>query len=154
MGTATINGKLTISYPDGFHEMSQSELTAENHYGEVPKLCLSDPKRHIKISFSFKKYSALTSALADPKGTVKSMQKRVSKLLSGYNYSLKGYCEQKIGALTAYGFDYSYEAQKINMLAKSFIAKGGRTFYYIHCYYRAELEAESLPVINEILSGS
>ena len=29
MDTATINGKMTISYPDGFHEMSQSELAAE-----------------------------------------------------------------------------------------------------------------------------
>ena len=154
MKCETLDSELKINCPDGFHKMSKDELAAENCYGDPPKLCLTNPERHIKISCSFKKYNPVAAALADQKGTAKAMQSKIARLMNGYNYSLKRFLTAGIGDFTADGFEYSYEAQGINMLARSFVIKNKRTYYYIHCYYRAELEKESLPVIDEIFAGN
>lgn len=153
MPKAILNSEFEITYPDTFHIMDDREMEEANYYGEKPKLCLKDPENHIIISFAFKKYGALAAALAGQKGTAESMQKKVSALMKNYGYSLTGFCTQKAGEYTADGFDYRYDAQGISMAAKSLVLKTGRTYYYIHCYYRQELADESLKIIDDMLSG-
>ena len=113
MKCETLDSELKINCPDGFHKMSKDELAAENCYGDPPKLCLTNPERHIKISCSFKKYNPVAAALADQKGTAKAMQSKIARLMNGYNYSLKRFLTAGIGDFTADGFEYSYEAQGI-----------------------------------------
>ena len=153
MNTVILNDELKITYPDSFIERNEQEKAGMNFYGNIPDLCLNDPEKHITISVAFKKYGAAAAALANQKGTVKSMSKKTAGLMKEFNFRSGGFITQKIGAFTVDGFVYSYKAQGIDMLGRSFVVKSGRTFYYIHCYYRAELEKESEAVIDGILSG-
>ncbi|MBQ6263945.1 MAG: hypothetical protein IJK60_00660 [Clostridia bacterium] len=154
MKTVTINNELKITYPDGFVEKTEKEKSGMNFYGSIPDLCINDPEKHITVSIAYKKYGALAAALSNRKGVVKSMSKKTAALMKEFNFRPNGFITQKAGAFTADGYGYSYDAQGINMLGRSFVVKSGRTFYYIHCYYRKELEEESLKIIDGILSGN
>ena len=153
MNTVIINDELKITYPDGFIERNEQEKSGMNFYGRIPDLCINDPERHITVSVAFKQYGAVAAALANRKGVARSMCKKTAELMKEFNFRKIGFITQKVGAFTADGFGYSYEAQNVKMLGRSFVVKSRRTFYYIHCYYRAELEDESLSVIDGILAG-
>ena len=153
MNTVTLNDELTITYPDGFVEKDENEKAGMNFYGKIPDLCLNNPEKHITLSIAFKKYGAVAAALTDQKGIVKNMSKKTAGLMKEFNFRPGGALTRKIGPFTAYGYGYSYEATGTKMLGQSFVVKSGRTFYYIHCYYRAELKEESETVIDGILAG-
>ena len=59
METVVLNNEMQLSYPDGFHVMSEEELSKMTFYGEAPGWCISDPERHIDLSVSWKKTNGL-----------------------------------------------------------------------------------------------
>ncbi len=144
-----LNQELMISIPEGFHVMSEEELSRLNHYGQIPNWCVSDPDRHIILSVSWKK-SGFASFLLNTAEVAKKMEGEIHRLLSSYGYELKGYITENLGGVSADGFRYSYIAQDVLMIGESLSAKKGKVFYYIHGYLREELQEESLRTLEEI----
>ena len=144
-----LNQELMISIPEGFHVMSEEELSKLNHYGQIPNWCVSDPDRHIILSVSWKK-SGFASLLLNTVEVAKKMEGEIHRLLSSYGYELKGYITANLGGVSADGFRCSYIAQDVPMIGESLSAKKGKVFYYIHGYLREELQEESLRTLEEI----
>ena len=57
-------------------------------------------------------------------------------------------------AILALELRYTYTAEDVGMTGESFSLKKGKTFYYLHAYYRTELAEESAAVIGEMLGSS
>ncbi|MBQ1467757.1 MAG: hypothetical protein IIZ27_04700 [Solobacterium sp.] len=144
-----LNQELMISVPEGFHVMSEEELSKLNHYGQIPNWCVSDPDRHIILSVSWKK-SGFASLLLNTAEVAKKMEGEIHRLLASYGYTLKEFISEDIGGISADGFRYSYTAQNVPMIGESLSVKKGKVFYYIHGYLREELQEESLRTLEEI----
>ncbi|MCR4671730.1 MAG: hypothetical protein K5637_00645 [Lachnospiraceae bacterium] len=142
-----LNNGLKAAVPDGFHVMDAAELAKFNIYKEFPDWSISDPERHIIISVSWRK-SGLGALMLNSKDVAKKMETALQKPMAAFGYKLQGFESKNVGGTAAEGFRYTYTAQNINMIGESYSVKKGKTFYYIHCYYRAELETESIRVLQ------
>ena len=84
---------------------------------------------------------------------VKRMEKDVQASMKEYRYRGEGMRMTRIGGKKAYGIRYRYKAQDVNMVGDSYVMQYKKTYYYFHCYMREELEKDSVPVWEEILSS-
>ena len=151
METMTLNGQLTITAPDGFHEMDEAERSKLNFYGEPANCCISDPDRHIIITAAWKT-SGFAALVLSARENIKKMEQAVKKPMAPYGYKLEEFFTDSVGGVTADGFRYSYTAQEVPMNCEIRCVKKGKTFYYIHCYMRTALLTESRKVIREMLT--
>ena len=74
--------------------------------------------------------------------------------MAAYGYALAGFLSEDAGGVPAEGYRYTYTTEDVGMTGESFSLKKGKTFYYLHAYYRTELAEESASVIREMLSSS
>ncbi len=61
--------------------------------------------------------------------------------------------QEEIDGETAEAFRCRYNAQGTDMSAESMITTHNGIHYYVHCYWRTEMDEESTAVIREILSN-
>ena len=148
-----LNEELKLPVPDGFHMMDEAELGKYKTLQAAPSWCITDPERHIIVSVAWKK-SGLGALLLTSGEVAKKMEARLRKPMSPYGYRLQGFITETVGGVEAEGFRYSYTAQNIEMTGESFSLKKGKTFYYIHCYYRTERKDESSAVLQSIFHSS
>ena len=154
METALLNNELNISYPDGFHVMDQSELSAYNFYAAAPGWCINDPDRHIMVSVAWKQIPGLFAKMLKTKEVAKSMEGQMAQAMKAYDYRMDEFVSRTPGGKEAEGFCYQYKVQETEMSGMSFSIKNKNTFYYIHMYYRSALKDQSLPVLEEILNSA
>ncbi len=145
-----LNQELYMNIPEGFHVLSEEELSKLNHIDGAPIWCISDPDRHIMMSVSWKK-SGFASLLVSSGEIIKKMEADICRAMGSYGYELKWFITEDLGGVQAEGFRYTYTAQNIPMMGETLSVKKGKTFYYIHCYLREELQEESLRTVEEIL---
>ncbi len=145
-----LNDALILSYPDGFHLMTEAERGGVDPAEDGPWIGLSDPEKHILVTAGWKQIGGLTALLV--RGDLaKNMEKRVRGPMQPYGYRLEGFEKRTIAGETADGFRYSYRAQETDMIGESYALKREKTVYYFHFYARAALSSESLPVWEEML---
>ena len=144
---------LRLHYPEGFHVLSDEELSKYNYYNGKPSWAISDPDRHILSCVSWKKANAFAKMLFKSKDVAKSMESKLKELMVQYEYEFKESISRSLDGERADGFKYTYTAQDIAMTGESFSVIREKTYYYIHFYYRQELEEESLSVINGMLDS-
>ena len=53
----SLEDKLFLEYPEGFHELDEDERKSLTFLEEGPCLCLSDPGKHILISIGWKQHT-------------------------------------------------------------------------------------------------
>lgn len=147
MRDTQLNRELTVTIPDGFHEMDDAELSKLNLYKEAPDFCISDAIRHITVTVAWKK-SLLGSMVLKGPEVAKKMEAEIRKPMEAFGYSFREFVTVDVGGETADGFIYEYTAQERAMVGESFAIKKGKTFYYIHCYMRDELKDESMQVVD------
>ena len=153
MANAALNGKMSVSYPDGFHEMSEAERGQLNFIEEGKGVCLSDPRRHMIVTTGFKRIGMLQKLLLGGKDLAKNMEAQIRKPMARYGYRLKGYSEKQLDGKAANGIMYTYTAQGVDMYAESYVVKSGDTLYYLHLYTRMALWAENQSVWDQILDS-
>ena len=154
MGRTLLNNELDLTYPDSFAVMTEEELKKHEFYEDAPAFCISDPDRHIVISFSVRKANPFVAMLAGTKEVAKNMEAKIRKPMSKFGYQLEEFTTREIGGNHADGFRYSYEVQGTGMMGETLSVKSGSSFYYIHCYFRKELREESLAVLDEIFGAA
>ena len=148
-----LNNKLTIVCPDGFRQLSEAEIEKLNTPWPGSGTCLSDPERHMLLSFGWKKVNGLAAIILSTKDLAKNMEQDIAGMMKEYDFESAGYTERTICGKRAGGFRYSYTAQGVRMTAESLVLKSGKTLYYFHCYARKTSEAGNLAVWEKILTS-
>lgn len=152
--TLTLYGRLTLSWPDGFHVMDEAERKKLTFYGDGPSEAISDPDRHITVSVGWKPLGGFAGMLLGARDVAKDMAKKLSRPMQAYGWRSGGALTKVVGGEKAEGFSYEYEAQGISMVGESYAIKRGKTLYYLHFYARKALKSESLEVWNAILASA
>ena len=117
-----------------------------------PGTCLSDPERHMLLSFSWKNVNGLAALILSTKDLAKNMEQNIAGMMTEYGFESTGSVRRGILGKQAAGFGYRYIAQDIRMNAESLVLKSQKTLYYFHCYFREERNNESLAIWESILS--
>ena len=149
----TLNQQLTISCPEGFRVMDEAERSKLNVLGQGPGACITDPERHVVMSFGWKA-AGLAALLLSAKDAAKQAEADIRKAMSSYGYHLDGFLSRAVGGEKAEGFAFDYEAQGIRMYGESFAVKRGKVFYYLHLYTREALKDENVTLWTELLSSA
>ena len=76
MERVTLDGKMTIGCPEGFHVMTEEERSKLSMLEEGPWVGLSDPDRHILVTAGWKAVKGLGSMLKG-KSLAENMEKQV-----------------------------------------------------------------------------
>ena len=152
MNSLIVNEELTMNGPEGFHIMTEEEM-AQLKYFDKPMWLITDPDRHMIFTVSWRK-SGLAALLLKPKDIIKKMETQLGKAMKPYDYGFQSFLQADMGGQPAEGFLYAYNSKGIDMCGAAFSVKKGKTFYYIYCYMREELLAESRPVLEEIMHGA
>lgn len=150
----TINRELTLTFPEGFHEMTGAELSGLRFIEEGPAACFANPDRHMIVTVGWKEVNMLKQALlifADP---VENMKGFIQEAFEPYSYRFERYLSGPIGTRTAGGLAYGYTAQDIRMVAEAWVLKSGGCLYYFNVYTREALRDENLPVWRELLASA
>ena len=152
METAVLNGKMTLTLPDGFVKMSEEEMKGLQFTEQGPGMCYKDTDRHIILSFGWKD-AGLASLLVSTRDIAKNMEPHLAKAMKPFGYRLLDISENTFGAQTMSGVQYEYTAQDTPMYAESWGFKEGKTIYYIHYYSRKETMDANRGVWEEILNS-
>ncbi len=147
-------GEVRLTVPPGFHLMTESERSRMNMASDGEWAGLSDPKRHMIVTFGHMKLGLAPSLLLSGGDLTKHMEKRIRKPMEEYGYTRERFTERTAAGLQAYGFRYTYKAQGTAMLGESCVAKSGRTVYTFHLYVREALRDEGLALWDELLNNA
>ena len=153
MPALTLNEMMTLTYPEGFRELSESERKQMRTAGQGADAVLSDSERHLTVSLGSKKIPAFSGLILSDKDLINKMEKDISRPMQAYGYRPGGTAERSVGGKSARYFRYSYTAESIPMSAECCLVKDGRMLWFFHFYWRTELEKDSLPVWEQILSS-
>lgn len=154
METVKLNNDLDLSYPDGFHVMTEEELKKHKYFEGAPGFCIEDPERHIILSVSWRQANPFVAMIAGTADIARNMEAKIRKPMKKFDYQTEGFMKRDIGGRTADGFRYTYKVQDIVMCGESLSARNGSNFYYIHSYYRDALREESLAVLDGIFGAA
>ena len=120
-----LNNELSISFPEGFNEMSLEERKKLKLLAEGPGVCLSDPERHMIVSIGWKPLGLLP------------------RLILNTN---------DIAAQTAKGISYQYDAEGVEMTGETLAVKNKKTLYYFHVYTRTALLEQNQTLWDTLLA--
>ena len=151
MKELTILDTLTLSVPDNFREMNESEKKSLRYVGSGPAAVLKSEEDHMIVNLGYKSPGRLMSSLFSEETLAKGAEKGIRKASGAYGYRLLGFGECRVGGKTGTSFRYTYQAQGIDMAAECCVVKVNGTFFYLYVYYRAEREEESCRIWKEIL---
>lgn len=149
MNNVKINSELGLSYPDGFKEMGEAELTRyfsspANRWGAY------NDDEHIILSVSWAKAGFLRS---DPEMFLSGVEARMR--LSLLNYQRVTEFKTKIAGKKAYGirFEYRVNDKKLVQVADMVSFKYKKNFYTVHYITRKLNAASSRPDFLEVLKS-
>ncbi|MCR5322430.1 MAG: hypothetical protein K6E85_04045 [Lachnospiraceae bacterium] len=121
MNTIQIND-ISLSYPEGFHEMSDREKAGLQFFKGQQGTCLSDPEKHILVSIGFRK-SAIASLMIDGEKAAREAEKNIREPMKNFGYRMENFSECEIAGQKAYGFRYHYTARDIGMTGEQFLCR-------------------------------
>ena len=151
MKEVLVNDQLILSYPDGFHIMTESERSKLNLLEDGQWIGLSDPDRHMIVTVGWKHAGFLTANFSTSNDLAKGMEKKIRKPMEPFGYRNEGFTDRVVAGEKACGFRYGYKAQSVDMVAESLVLKCDGTVVYFHSYMREALKEASMVVWNELL---
>lgn len=147
----SLEDKLFLEYPEGFHELDEDERKPLTFLEEGPCLCLSDPGKHILISIGWKQLNGFLSMMLKTSEIAGNMAKQIKAGMQPYGCRQLGNVTRTIAGYKAEGIDYEYKAEGIDMLGESLALKLDKDLYYFNLYTRQEFAADSMMEFENIL---
>ena len=130
MNAVKINNEINLTYPDGFKEMGEAELTRyfttpENRWG------VYDADRHIILSVGWSK-AGFKRLLTDAESMLIETEGRLQRSL--VNYQRVTSYQYKIASKKAYGirFEYRVNDAALVQIADLVMFKHNKKFYALH----------------------
>ena len=137
MGQVVLNGEVTLTYPEGFRELTREEIQQMEGVKGDPGMCIRDEERHIIVTAGWKK-SALAALMLKEGDVTARIQGQMESAMEEFGYELQGFLEREVGGKTVKAFRYTYETHGVGMLGEALVVKHKRTFYYLYFYCRTE----------------
>lgn len=153
MKSTHIDNVMTLSYPDGFHEMSERELAEIQFLNDEKGICINDPERHIIISSGYQQVNGFAAMILSGKDIITRDEKIIAKWMETLGYCREGFVKKDVSGKKADGMCYTYTKNDLKMYAESLVIKNGKTLYYLYYYTRNELKENNAPIWEGILSG-
>lgn len=152
MNSVKINNEINLTYPDGFREMGEEELSkyfgsAQNRWGA------HDDENHVVLSVNWSK-KKLLSFLADAESALIAAEGRLRRNL--VNYQRVTSYKTKIGKKKkAHGIRFEYRANTSVMLQVGDLVmfKHKKKVYALYYICRKTKAAASLPAFEEVLKS-
>ena len=148
MNNVKINNTINLTYPDGFKEMGEEELTRyfsspENRWG------VYNADEHIILSVSWTKAGFLT----DAEMMLIDIEARLSRRL--LNYQKISSFKTKVASKKAHGirFEYRVNDAKIVQVSDMIVFKFKNQFYAVHYITRKANAAPSRLMLEEVLKS-
>ena len=145
---------LSLTWPEGFHVMDETERSKLRFLTVGEGAGLSDPERHMIVTLGHQRAGGFSAALLSTKDLAKNMEKQISKSMAALGCRTESRKQRTIGGKEAHGFRYSYTVQDVGMTGETYVIKDGKEIWYLHVYMRTALLEESLPVWNEMLDAA
>ena len=147
-----LNNELSISFPEGFNEMSLEERKKLKLLAEGPGVCLSDPERHMIVSIGWKPLGLLPRLILNTSDIAAQTAKAIRQAMTPFSYRGEKAVEKKLGGLTAKGISYQYDAEGVEMTGETLAVKSKKTLYYFHVYTRTALLEENQALWDTLLA--
>jgi len=151
MNNAKINNEIELTYPDGFNQMGEEELsryfgTAADRWG------VYDAENHTILAVGWRK-AGFFANLADEESCMIGIESRMRRSLLNYQ-RLSSY-QPKIGKKKYYAirFEYRVKDAALVQLADLVVIKYKKKFYTIHYITRKNNAIEMLPAFEEVLKS-
>ena len=152
MNNVKINNEIDLTYPDGFNEMSEQELTRyfgkpDNRWG------VYDAPNHIVLSVAWTK-AGFFSFLADEESFLIGLESRMRRSL--LNYQRLGMYKTKLEPKKkAIGirFEYRVNDAVTIQVCDLFTFKHKKKYYAIYYITRQQNAIESRPAFDEVLKS-
>lgn len=148
MNKVKINNVINLTYPDGFKEMGEEELTkyfrsSENRWG------VYKADEHIILSVSWTK----AGLLSDAEMMLIDIESRLCRNL--LNYQRISSFKTKVASKKAYGirFEYRVNEARIVQVADMIVFKVKNQFYAVHYITRKANAAPSRLALEEVLKS-
>lgn len=153
MNDVTINGKLSISYPESFHVMDEAEQTrvfledASNRWG------IWDTDQHIIIALMWNTSNGVFAKLSNPKDQVKRAEAKARKTYKANGYRCLGFSETLVADRNAHAVSFEYQIQGVDQVATIVVFQEKATCYFTYFYARKENAEASRKVLDEVLAS-
>ena len=151
MEKITLDGSLTLTFPDGFRKPEGSELAQLNALQADPGALIRNDDLHIIASLGCKRGNFLL-ALLNNKDLLKNTESKVAASMRSFGYRKTETGEYQLGGKKALFFRYAYEAKETPMVGECVVLKEGKTVYYLHFYVREACREEGLRLWKDILA--
>lgn len=149
----TLNNILDLTYPEGFHVLSDEERGKLQYLANGPGETLSDPDRHMMLSFGWQPLNGFTALLIGIHDVSMKMKTLITASMAHLRFKEEKDLKRTIGGEKAEGFRFSYTAQEIPMTGESYVVKYKKTLYYFHYYTRTEFREGNQAVWDGILDS-
>lgn len=151
MPEAILNNAMHLSYPEGFHELSEEEIRQMNTTDSPPVWAINDPERHMIVTGAFRQASSFQAFMLNAKDVATEMEKQIARPMKAFGYQRDKFFVRDGGGIQGAGFSYTYTADGTEMCGESYVFENNKVFYYLYFYYRKELIEEGRQTAEEIL---
>ena len=114
-----INNELEISWPEGFHRMSEGELRKAFKDNNPNRWGIMDEQRHMMITVLWNRTNMLSAMTVGPKTVAYSVEHKIKTSFDKSSYHFKSYFPKKVSGRNAYGFRYEYMMDNVSSWGKS-----------------------------------
>ncbi len=148
-----VNGAFAMPVPDGFHVMSEEELTKLFMKPDPDRWGIWDQERHIMLTLEWKKYSPLALKMTNVKNIAARNEQLMRKALKKYSYQPEGAFSGRIAGLEAEGYRYLYQVQGIEQTAECLLFAERSLVYRMTCVGRVENRAANRAFFESIVDS-
>ena len=149
--TEIINQEISIGVPDGFHIMSQEELTKVYVTNDPNRWGIWDHDRHVIISILWQDLNAFTAMLADIDAAAVKNEQLTKKGYEGHDYVMEGFHDADISGSHARGYSFTYRIQDIIQHVDTLLFKANKRIYSINFIGRNENREQDHELFEEVL---
>ena len=159
MHQIVLNEEFSLSYPDGFEEISRETLEAMYHDSHGDLWGIEDKERHAKILITWHEANAFLGKLVSTRELCNRAEKVTRQKLKKYGYSCTDFFRTEAGGLEADGFCYEYVKEGTDMAADILVLKHKSekhrksVCYHILYYSRKEMDDGNREVLKGILES-
>jgi len=151
MNEAKVNGEITVQYPDGFHEIDDSQLVAMYNDGYENRWGIWDKERHAILCIQWHKNNPLLAKMAGPASVIKSTESKMREGMKGHDYSLIGFKDSSVCGIEAKSFTHMYKVEGVDQTSEVTVFKHGSVFYTVYLYWRTGDDAVA-SLLTDIVS--
>ena len=149
-----LNGEMTVSWPDEFRVMSESEMKRmyPNDAGRSWGIQGGEP--NITMTCVWWTKNRILMWLADLKTSIKSLEMKTRKAYAGHEYHLDGFFSTTVADLNAEGFRFTFADNDKIVQVETLIVKMDKCYYTFSCIARKELAEKMHAAFEALLSSA